>query len=343
MRFFTLNRVTFLNIHRLAPSSRTRFSATKAHATVLLFFSFCLAISAFSLVHATLSNQDPLQETLDMPLEYGEVIYRMNARSPRQLYIIGISHRDPNSGANGATTVQAQMEIFRIGEWLKKNMHLNLLLPEGYFNNRITGSSSLPSTGREIGNFDLSDLDNALLQEKLTSGAPFKNAEMLLMEHHNFHASQVENRHVYDAVRSSLGKLSAAKVQPSGSADSIAELQFLQEFRTAQLLQSIPAVIENEFISGAIGNRSALFTIGLNHIKDIVRYIQNEGINITSPTVPNIQPDLEKNRLNLLESGYGITIIIPRTLADNRTLLKMTDIGRILPVEGKYQKIALLN
>lgn len=67
---------------------------------------------------------------LDMPAEYGDIIFRINPHSPKQLYIVGISHQDPNSGANNSTTVQTQMEIFRIGEWLKANRRLDLLLPE---------------------------------------------------------------------------------------------------------------------------------------------------------------------------------------------------------------------
>ncbi len=100
------------------------------------------------------------------------------------------------------------------------------------------------------------------------------------------------------------------------------ELVYLQEVRTAQILQNIPDVIENEFLNGCIENRSALFTIGLNHIKDIFRYIQEDGIHITSPTGSVDSPDFLRSSLNVLNEGYGITIIIPRTLANDRKLLR---------------------
>lgn len=311
------------------------FSATKPHTGRVLIFCSCLALAAFSIVEAAPSNRD-FREYLNIPVEYGEVIYRINAQSPKQLYIVGISHRDPGSGANNSTTVQTQMEIFRIGEWLKNNVHLNLLLPEGYFKGRETSPATLPSASQARNSFPLRDLDNALLQEKLAADTPFTNAELLLMKHHSLQACQVEDRNIYEAVRSSLDRLKTAKAQPAEADGYLAELRYLQEIRTAHLLQNIPAVIEDEFRKGTIGNRTALFTIGLHHLKDIFRYIENEGIQITSPTGSDIQPDSEATRLNLLKTGYGITIILPRTLADNRKLLQLTDIERIFLADGRY-------
>jgi hypothetical protein len=102
-------------------------------------------------------------------------------------------------------------------------------------------------------------------------------------------------------------------------------------------------VIEDEFLNGAIGNRTALFTIGLNHIKDIFRYINNDEIHIASPIGSDIQPDILNTRLNLLKTGYGVTIIIPRTLANNHKLLEMTRIDRIILADGKYSAGTLHN
>jgi hypothetical protein len=341
MRRFTSTDHTFRLLRKIAASSwGSVFAATKSHLGIFLIFCLCLVITTFNFVEASPENRADYQEYLDMPLEYGEVIYRINAQSPKQLYIIGISHRDPDSGANSGTTVQTQMEIFRIGEWLKKNQQLNLLLPEGYFKGNKTSPSDLQAALQAINPFHPGKLENSFLQEKLAADKPFINAEMLLMEHHSIRACQVEDRKTYDAVRTSLGKLRTAKAQPSESADNIAELRYLQEVRTAQLLQNIPAVIEDEFHNGSIGNRTALFTIGLNHIKDIFRYIENDGISIVPPSALNIQPDILKTKLNLLKTGYGVTIIIPRTLANDRNLLKMTDIDQILLADGKYPRQA---
>lgn len=272
---------------------------------------------------------------LDMPAEYGDAIFRINPHSPKQLYIIGINHRDPNSGANNSTTVRTQMEIFRIGEWLKENKRLDLLLPEGYFAAGQTISSPAPSAVR-ASNQVRPVLDNAYLQESLATDSPGVNAEKLLMQHYNLPAFQVEDRRIYNAVRSSLGKLKTGGDGADEIAGKRAELIYLQEVRTAQLLQNIPGVIEHESLRGAVGNRSALFTIGLNHIKDIFRYIENEEINIESPS--GVQSDNLAADLNLLQRGYGITIIIPRTLADDHKLLRMTNIDRILLADGEHSR-----
>jgi hypothetical protein len=225
------------------------------------------------------------------------------------------------------------MEIFRIGEWLKEKRGLDLLLPEGYFAAGKSISSPAPSA------IDASNqlhpvLDNAYLQKSLAADSPCVNAEKLLMQHYNLHASQVEDWKIYNAVRSSLGKLKTAGDGSDEITGNIAELIYLQEVRTAQLLQNIPGVIEYEFLRGAVDNRSALFTIGLNHIKDIFRYIENEEIHIKSPR--GVQSDSLTSNLNLLQSGYGITIIIPRTLADDHNLLRMTNIDRILLAGGEH-------
>jgi hypothetical protein len=307
----------------------------------LIICFFCL--STFNTVSASPEISHSSTGYFDMPLEYGEVIYRINAQSPKQLYIIGISHKDPDSGENDSTTVQTQMEIFRIGEWLKKEMHLNLLLPEGYFSDKHKDPSLKASIAQPIRAFHPVYPDNGLIQKKLAAHKPYMNAEMLLMEYHSFHASQVEDRNTYDAVRSSLGKLKTTSAGLSKSAGNMAELLYLQEVRTAQLLQNIPDVIEDEFLNGAIGNRTALFTIGLNHIKDIFRYINNDEIHIASPIGSDIQPDVLNTRPNLLKTGYGVTIIIPRTLANNHKLLEMTRIDRIILADGKYSVSTLHN
>lgn len=277
-------------------------------------------------------------DQLDLPKEYGEVIYRINPRSPRQLYIIGISHRDPGSGANAATTVRAQMEIFRIGEWLKSHRHLNLLLPEGYFAGDEACSPRLPSAVQATEYTRPEQVANSLLQVRLTAENIFVNAEMLLMEYHSFNASQVEDKEIYDAVRCSLGKLDSDKSAGTDGADAIAEIQYLQEIRTARLLQRIPAIIENAYVKGAVRERAALFTIGLNHIKDIFRYVENAGIDIASQPGSTIQPDDLNTGLNLLRTGYGITIILPHTLATNGELLQLTKIDKILLADGNYSR-----
>jgi hypothetical protein len=297
----------------------------------LIVCSLLVLSSSGSIVALPEQSPDPAGY-LDIPAEYGDAIFRINPQSPKQLYIIGINHRDPNSGANNSTTVRTQMEIFRIGEWLKENRRLDLLLPEGYFAAGKTISSPAPSA-IQVSNQLRPVLDNEYLEESLAAESPRVNAEELLMKHYNLRASQVEDRRIYNAVRSSLGKLKTAGDGSDEISGNRAELIYLQEIRTAQLLQNIPGVIEDEFLRGAVGNRSALFTIGLNHIKDIFRYIEHDRISIEPPS--GMQSESLTSNLNLLQSGYGITIIIPRTLADDPQLLRITNIDRILMADGE--------
>ncbi len=322
------------HVHQCAASACSILLAAAKKSllgTSLIICTLLVLSNSGSLVASPEYSYDPAGN-LDMPTEYGDAIFCINPHSPKQLYIIGISHRDPNSGANNSTTVRTQMEIFRIGEWLKKNRRLDLLLPEGYFVAGKSISSPAPSA-LHASNQLHPVLDNAYLQKSLAADSPVVNAEKLLMQHYNLQACQVEDKIIYNAVRSSLGKLKTAGDGSDGIAGNIAELIYLQEVRTAQLLQNIPAVIENEVLCGTVGNCSALFTIGLNHIKDIFRYIENEKISIESPS--GIQSDNLTSNLNLLQRGYGITIIIPRTLADDHNLLQKTNIDRILLVEGE--------
>lgn len=266
-----------------------------------------------------------------MPAKYGEVIYRINEGSPKQLYIVGIGHRDPGNGENGRNTVQTQAEIFRIGEWLNRNQDLELLLPEGYF--RGKKDSPAPTRISERGGDLPASLLTEVLVAKLADETRFVNAEMLLMEHFTLPASQVEDRKIYEAVCRCLAELREKRFERLPAAEIMIELEYLQEVRTAALLQKIPEVIENELQNGTIRNPSALLTIGLNHIRDILHYLEENKILIAAP--PHDRRNLQSYSAepNLLTSGYGVTIIIPRTLADNRRLLQMTNLDGILPAD----------
>lgn len=266
----------------------------------------------------------------DMPLEYGKVIYRVNESSPKQLYIIGISHRDPETGRNGDTTIKTQAEIYRIGEWLHRNRELQLLLPEGYFNI----DDSCPPVLSAVPAHENS-LDSALLTQKLADESRFVNAEMLLRESCRLRVSQVEDRNIYNAVFRSLRSLKANGAGQPSAQERLARLQYLQEVRTAVLLQNIPEVVDSELNNGRIHKQTAMFTIGLNHLQDIVRYFQDNAIKINAPGDDDSLGKSYSSELNLLKTGYGVTVIIPRTLADDRRLLQMTNLDRILIASGR--------
>jgi hypothetical protein len=262
-----------------------------------------------------------------LPAQYGKVIYRTNEQGSGQLFIVGISHRDAEKRLNNHNTAQTQLEIFRIGQWLHRNLELELLLPEGYFKGKK--SSSVRGDTAAAG-----EPDAELLYARLADDSRYVNAEMLLLEQFGMHAAQVEDRNRYDAVCNCLGELSKMRCTPVQMEAKLDELQYLQEMRTARMLQEIPSAIEAELRAGTIRNRSAMLTIGLNHIQDIIRYLQNNAIAIPPPEHGENRLEGNTAELDLLRKGYGITVIIPRTLADDRQLLQATYLDRVPPTDN---------
>ena len=66
-----------------------------------------------------------------IPEEIGQVIYQCNGdgSKDKQLYIVGLEHRDAITRSNGISTSKVQAEVYKIGEWLVLNEDLDLLLP----------------------------------------------------------------------------------------------------------------------------------------------------------------------------------------------------------------------
>jgi hypothetical protein len=306
-------------------------------ATTILFF-LLLMVSSSPTAASRLPDQDNLPDNSTIPAEYGETIYRTEGNSPKMLYVVGISHRNPVNRVNAVNTVKTQIEIFRIGAWLNRARDLDILLPEGYFSKNADHAPGAMSRG---GNELVSPPDQVVLQKRLSDESHFVNAEMLLMEQFNMHASQVEDRKIYDAVRSSLENLSADGFESFLPAARWAELQYLQQLRTAMLLQNIPAAIEDKVYRGMSRNHSAIFTIGLNHIQDIIRYFEANRIRIEAPASEDKRFANYDAELNLIRQGYEVTIIIPRTLADDRKLLQMTNLNQVLPIKESVPSTAM--
>lgn len=293
------------------------------YVAVLPLFIACVFIA--SPAHAASAGDGHLPlENLTLPGQYGAIIYRTNEQSSGQLFIVGISHRDAENQLNHHNTAQAQLEIFRIGEWLHRNLDLELLLPEGYFKGGESGSF-------RGDNAAAGEMDTDLLYARLADESRYVNAEMLLMEQFGMHATQVEDRNRYDAVCNCLGELTKKSCTPLQMEAKLDELQYLQVMRTARMLQKIPSAIEIELRAGTIRNRYAMLTIGMNHIQDIIRYLQKNTIAITPPEREDDRMESYTTELDLLRKGYGITVIIPRTLADDQQLLQATHLDRMPP------------
>jgi hypothetical protein len=287
---------------------------------LLLFFQAFVLPQA----HARINDQPedkPAAAIPTLPPAYGTVIYSYNENSPKKLYIIGISHRNSCSRLNGNDTAKTQAEVYRIGEWLNQNSKLDLLLPEGFFS---TPETSKDFTAVKKG----TSLDSDILEKMLADDSLYVNAEMLLMKQLQMQAGQVEDRWLYDAVLNRMVELDNHAGDPATIQSLRAEIDYLQERRTAAILQKIPETIECSCQDGNSQGKNALFTIGLKHINTIISYIEKNKIHIQSPASPllGVKHDYVAD-LNLIKEGFGIIIIIPNTLVQNREVLTKTIAG----------------
>lgn len=259
-----------------------------------------------------------------LPPEYGEVIYRCNEKSPNQLFIIGMSHRDSISRLNGLNTSRVQAEVYKLGEWLIQNRGLELLLPEGFFKKKSQAARKVSETAEKNGAHP-AQWDIKALEEKLSDNTSFINAEMLLMRNYHLRTQQVEDPKWYDAVARFVRKL----VSSNNSSDYYlvkSELDYLQERRTAAMLQEIPGIIDAEYQQGSIKGKKAFFTIGMSHLHKIIKYLDENKIRIYSPLVGSNKNGDYVADLNLLRENFGVFIIIPRTLADDQKILEINQL-----------------
>jgi hypothetical protein len=268
-----------------------------------------------------------------LPPEYGEVIYCCNEKSPSQLFIIGMSHRDSITRLNGLNTSRVQAEVYKLGEWLIRNRGLELLLPEGFFRKKPQAPRKIfPTAGRN--DTHPAPLDIKILEERLSDTTSFINAEMLLMRNYHLRTQQVEDPKWYDAVANFIRKLAASK-----NANDYylvrSELDYLQERRTAAMLQEIPGIIDAEYQQGSIKGRKAFFTIGMSHLYKIIKYLDANKIKIYSPLADSNQNGNYVADLNLRRENFGVVIIIPRTLADDQRIL---EINRLTGTVEKSRK-----
>ncbi|HSB04771.1 MAG TPA: hypothetical protein VLK23_06205 [Thermodesulfobacteriota bacterium] len=285
--------------------------------------------AAFSLL---LSLIPSIAENHQFPGEYGEVIHRSNEKSPNQLFIIGMSHRDSLTRLNGNRTSRVQAEVYKIGDWLVHDQGLQLLLPEGFFSKtpaRLQEKKvkTKAENGSKCGT-DLSDM--RAIEERLSDNNIFVNAEMLLNERHHMRIRQIEDEKSYEAARSSVQKLVNCG---NNSRDYLAvksELNYLQEKRTAAMLQRIPGVIDEEFRQGTIIARKALFTIGMSHLHKIIEYLNKGRIKIFSPLIASNESEDYIADVNLLKEDFGISIVIPRMLANDQKILEMNKLDKII-------------
>jgi len=288
------------------------------------FFFFLLVLFLFVV---TLSL--PAEATVKIPAEYGEIIYRFNEKSPNQIFIIGISHRDALTCLNGDNTSRVQAEIYKIGDWLIHTQGVELVLPEGFFKSP-SAKIEKKNINTPEGASSCAPIDMEALEKRLSDNKNYVNAEMILKENHSLRLRQIEDEDLYKAVRNHLLKLTSCKDDSADYSRLKSEIGILQEKRTAAMLQKIPQVVNEEFQQGNIKSKRAIFTVGMYHLHDIIGYFKQNRIRIHAPLSVSSPTKDDSGEVNLSKENFGISVIIPRTLASDPKALEINELDEIV-------------
>lgn len=248
------------------------------------------------------------------PEQLGVIVHQTQASAASQIYIIANGHRSAIDGANTTETVQAQVETFRIGEWLINQKRIDLLLPEGFF------GELGPSTEIDMKNVPLHDRE---LHDALADTTHFVNAELLLHDKYGIGLKQVEDRSLYlnvkELIRSSLN------ATDKFSFANYFELVQLQKQRTAHLLQKVPVVLAEAYQQGRIAAPNAMLTIGLSHLEDIISFLETGEIEMMGRQSASKESSLHQTEHKLIKPRIGITIVVPRSLMSKGYAFKNHD------------------
>jgi hypothetical protein len=276
--------------------------------TIITFF-FLVGLMK-SPAHSTNANPSGL------PGDYGEVVCRYNEKSPKMLYIIGVSHRDTLTKLNDDQTPRVQAEVYKIGEWLIQNQGVELVLPEGFF---VEGPEKTAEKKVQAGSFPAAPAGRSMayLEQRFSDDRTFVNAEMLLDETFPLRLRQVEDGDQYQTVYEDMQRLAGSIGDRKEISLIQSELHYDQQRRVATMLQKIPRIIDGEFLEGRVGSKKALFTIGLSHIADIISYLEEGKITLHSPLFPPVKHKDYVEELSLAKEGFGISVILPKTLVND--------------------------
>ncbi len=96
------------------------------------------------------------------------------------------------------------------------------------------------------------------------------------------------------------------------------------------MLQKIPQIVNDEFRQGNIKSKKAIFTIGMVHLHEIITYLNEKRIKIHAPLWASNGNGDYTAELNLQKENFGVSVIIPRTLANDQKTLEITKLNEIV-------------
>ena len=298
------------------------------HGKLSFFFFVSALIFTIFTIHVYQACAGPLRainNSAKLPSVYGKVIYQTGRSGKGDLYIIGIGHRDTFTRSNGKNTAEIQAEVYEIGKWLIENKGVELLLPEGFFssgknggtNNIAAGNGPQPVTG---------DMESV---ERELGGTIFINAEELLTKNFNVIIQQVEDYGLYKDVMTGIIMLEKSSGDPFGYIYKKMDLEYLQERRTAAILQRVPGIVESQISDGNITDRRAILTIGASHLPQIIAGLRLNKLIIHSPAFSRFKD--YTSDVNLLKKDFRVTVIIPKAIAEDNSvthLIRLADYNK---------------
>lgn len=297
---------------RVARSTTPRLPIVPS--TLLVGLTLFVILSLWSTTSRAASPSPNATPAGGLPGELGTIVYQKNPERPVQVFIIGNSHRSSASGENGSQTVPAQVQTYRIAEWLILQHQVELLLPEGFFG-RQERTEIVDAIVRHNG---------PTLEETLADTSTFINADLLLHRNYGIALQQIEDRNLYRNARDHLhaGLKGGYRLPASFSL----EFEYLQERRSAAILQKISAVINAEYRQGHIAQPRAILTIGVTHLDEIIKFLETERIDVSAPPLGASGFQDYSEDLDLVAQEVGVTVIIPRVMIADREMMSLANL-----------------
>jgi hypothetical protein len=76
------------------------------------------------------------------------------------------------------------------------------------------------------------------------------------------------------------------------------------------------------------------------HLHEIIRYLNENRIIIHAPLPASNETKDYRSELNILKEHFGVSVILPKTLADDRKILEMNKLDQIV---RRYQCAPLIS
>jgi hypothetical protein len=234
-------------------------------------------------------------------------------------------------------TSKVQAEVYRISDWLIDREGVQLLLPEGFFSEGLVKGKATGVAPSEDVCGDPAHLEG--LEAKLADESRFVNAEMLLQADHPVGLRQVEDSSLYRAAQDCLLGLTQGSRGIRETYQLKSKLDYLQERRTAAILQRVPEVIGEDFQQGKIQSQKAVLTIGASHLPSMLRYLKEKRITIHAPLFTSDQNLDYISDVNLIKEKFAVFVILPKTIAQDRKILEANGLEKIVDLARRQPSL----